>query len=391
MRKPLLAGISGMLLVLAACGSPTPAAPAASSQAPASAAAKPSTASTAGSASAKPAASAAASASAAGSAAAKPSAAGATAKPSASGSAQLKTVSFGLVGKNATEWPLYVGDAEGLFRDQGIKIDQIVTSASASTAQQLAAKAIDMGTSGIIDFIRAINSGAAITIANSSVSQPLYTMLAQPTIKTWADLKGKTVSIGGPKDITLIYLDAMAKANGLTTTDFQLTYAGSTNDRYTALKSGAVAGTFLFPPFDFVALGEGYTNLGSVQTVLPDLPFTAHATNVAWAQQNKDAIVGFEKGFLSAVKWLYTPANKDAAIKDLIQATNATPDAAAKTYDLFFTQSKNVYHMDGGFTEAGFNTLLKSLVTLGDLKEPVPPMSKFFDDSYVKAAAAALK
>jgi len=50
-----------------------------------------------------------------------------------------------------------------------------------------------------------------------------------------------------------------------------------------------------------------------------------------------------------------------------------------------------VYHTDGGFSEAGFNTLLKALVDLGDLKEPLPPMSKFFDDSYVKAAAAAIK
>jgi len=380
-----------MILILAACGGA--AAPTVGSAAPASsAAAKPAAASVASSASPKPAVSAAASAATVGSAAAKPSgAASASAKPAASGSAQLKTLSFGLVGKNATEWPLYIGDAEGMFRDQGIKLDQIVTSASASTAQQLAAKAIDMGTSGIVDFIRAINSGAAVVIANSSVSAPLYTMVAQPNLKSWADLKGKTVSIGGPKDITLIYLNAMAKANGLTSNDFQLTYAGSTNDRYTGLKSGAVAGTFLFPPFDFVALGEGYTNLGSVQKVLPDLPFTAHATNVAWAQQNKDTVVAFEKGFLKAVKWLYTPANKDAAIKDLIQATNATPDAAAKTYDLFFTQSKDVYHTDGGFSEAGFNTLLKALVDLGDLKEPLPPMSKFFDDSYVKAAAAAIK
>jgi len=197
MQNRLFGVLAGALLLLASCGggaAPVPSSPAAS----AATAAKPSGAS-AGAASAKPAVAASSSA--------KPAAAASlSAKPAASGAVQLKSVSFGLVGKNATEWPLYVGDAEGLFRDQGIKLDIAVTSASASTAQQLTAKAIDLGTSGIVDFIRAINSGAGITIANSSVAQPLYTMLAQKNIKTWADLKGKTVSIGGPKDITFIRL-----------------------------------------------------------------------------------------------------------------------------------------------------------------------------------------
>jgi hypothetical protein len=37
-------------------------------------------------------------------------------------------------------------------------------------------------------------------------------------------------------------------------------------------------------------------------------------------------------------------------------------------------------------TDAAMADILKSLVTLEDLKEPVPPATKYYDDSFLKAA-----
>ena len=74
----------------------------------------------------------------------------------------------------------------------------------AGAAQQLAAGALNLGYSGFPDFIRATNQGAPIKIVINAISAPPYGVYAKPAIKKISDLKGKTVSIGGSKDITLI-------------------------------------------------------------------------------------------------------------------------------------------------------------------------------------------
>ena len=61
---------------------------------------------------------------------------------------------------------------------------------------------------------------------------PPYALLAKPAIKRWSDLKGKTISIGGPKDITRIYLERMAMPNGVKPGDYDTVFAGATSARF---------------------------------------------------------------------------------------------------------------------------------------------------------------
>jgi len=68
--------------------------------------------------------------------------------------------------------------------------------------------------------------------------------------------------IGGAKDITRLYFEDMAKANRLGPGEYDYVFAGSTAARFSALTSGSVAATILFPPYNFLALREGYASLG---------------------------------------------------------------------------------------------------------------------------------
>src|SRR5579875_2468935 len=151
---------------------------------------------------------------------------------------QLQTIDVGLTAKTATDWPLYVADALGFFKRYGVAPNFIVVGSAAGNAQQLAA-------------------GSPITYAVNQVVTPPYTLVGKKEIKTPAGLKGKMIIIGGVNDITHIFLDALLKPAGLKPDDYTLTYAGGTNERYAALKSGSVDAAILFPPLNFRALSEG--------------------------------------------------------------------------------------------------------------------------------------
>src|SRR5262249_56262671 len=98
------------------------------------------------------------------------------------------------------------------------------------------------------DRIRGIDKGAPIAIVRIEMQAPPYALLAKPDIKRWTDLKGKTISIGGPKDITRIYLERMAEPNGLKAADYDTVFAGATSARFPAPQSPPPHPPILLPP-----------------------------------------------------------------------------------------------------------------------------------------------
>jgi hypothetical protein len=69
------------------------------------------------------------------------------------------------------------------------------------------------------------------------VQAPPYALLAKRDIKSIKELAGKTIIVGGAKDITRIFVDRMLAANGLKAPAFDYVFAGATNARFSALQS----------------------------------------------------------------------------------------------------------------------------------------------------------
>ena len=170
--------------------------------------------------------------------------------------AKAETVTVGLVGAiSSTHWPIYIGLTKGYFAAEDVKLDPVFIQSSAALVQQLTAGSIDLALStGLADPIRAIDKGAPIAIVRIEMQAPPYALLAKPAIKHWADLKGKTISIGGPKDITRIYLERMAVPNGLKPGDYDTVFAGATSARFAGSENQATLLALTESTFSSVAL-----------------------------------------------------------------------------------------------------------------------------------------
>lgn len=247
-----------------------------------------------------------------------------------------ETIEYGSVGgPSATLWPIYIAQEKGLLAAEGVGVDLVFAPSSAAVQQQLAAGSVQMADGGLNDPIRAIFEGAPIAIVRIEGQVPPYALLAKPSIGGIADLRGKTVIIGGAKDITLTYLARMLAPSGLKPEDCDLTYAGSTIARLSALQSGAVDAAMLFPPFNFHAESAGFKNLGLVYDYAKDLPFLAMVANRAWAGQNRATIEKFLAAYGKAVAWFDDPANRAEAVRILVAASHQAQDDTEKSYDLY--------------------------------------------------------
>ena len=169
-----------------------------------------------------------------------------------------QTVTVGTVGSaSANLWPAFIGINKGLFAEEDIKLDLVFVQSSAAMVQQLTAGSLDVTLStGLVDPIRAIDKGAPLAIVRFESQSAPYALLGRPEIVSLAGLRGKTISVGGAKDITRIFLERMLAPSGVRPGEFNMVYAGATAARAAALLSGAVDAAIVLPPFNFRASGR---------------------------------------------------------------------------------------------------------------------------------------
>jgi NitT/TauT family transport system substrate-binding protein len=267
---------------------------------------------------------------------------------------------------SANLWPLHIADKNGYFEEAGLNIDLVFAQSNASVIQQLAAGSYNVAPSaGMVDPIRAIDKGAPVALARIVIQAPPYALLAAPEIKKIEDLKGKTIIVGGAKDITRIFTERMLEPHGLKSGDYDYVFAGATSARFSALKSGAVAAALLTVPFNFYAESEGYTNLGFTFDYLPDMPFAGLAVNRTWAEANTDALKRFLAAYTKGVAWFDDPNNREAAIKIQMDTSKIARDDVEKAY--VFLHDKNLFEPTGMVSKRKVGNVIGALHDLGDL------------------------
>ncbi|HKT20251.1 MAG TPA: ABC transporter substrate-binding protein [Stellaceae bacterium] len=281
-------------------------------------------------------------------------------------------ITTGFVGApTANGWPWFVGMAKGFFAAAGIEIDPIYAPSAPGNIQQVSAGSLDLVSgSGLTDPLYAIEKGAPIAIARIvSLANP-YAMVAQKSIHSIRELKGKTIVIGGLADITRVYFDRMVEGNGLKQGEYDITVIGATPGRYAALRSGAADAALLIPPILFKAEHEGFNNIGRAYDYTKDLPFGGMIVNRNWAAQHRDAMQRLMPAYAKSLDWFLDDKNRAEAIAILQKAGNLQEQEVAESWD--FTRKIPAFETTGKVSKRLLGNLMTVLIKMGQLQAPIP-------------------
>jgi ABC-type nitrate/sulfonate/bicarbonate transport system substrate-binding protein len=279
----------------------------------------------------------------------------------------LDTVVVGTVGSaSANLWPVIIGIEKGLFAAEGVKVDLVYVQSSAQVVQQLTAGSLNITMStGIVDPIRAIEKGSPLAIIRLESQSPPYALVAKPEIKALKDLKGKVISLGGPKDITRIYVERMLAPSGVKPGEFDMVFAGASSARAQALLAGAVDAAILLPPFNFQATARGFNELGLTIDFTPELPFSCTAVNLDWAKAHPDLVKRVLVAHAKAIAWFEDDRNRAEAVAMLVKLSGLKPDEVEKAYDFF--RKGHYFEPTGKVSRKRLDALVDALVSLGDI------------------------
>jgi ABC-type nitrate/sulfonate/bicarbonate transport system substrate-binding protein len=140
-------------------------------------------------------------------------------------------------------WPIWVAQERGLFSEHGITVDIATTPGSVFQWTQLA-----MGYSNLaitlMDNVVAYHEGhgevpvlvpdaVAVMAADTRVLPALVTL---PEIKSYSDLRGRTLSVDAATTGFALVLVAMLEHGGLGKGDYELVRVGGVTERFEALQ-----------------------------------------------------------------------------------------------------------------------------------------------------------
>jgi ABC-type nitrate/sulfonate/bicarbonate transport system substrate-binding protein len=291
--------------------------------------------------------------------------------------------------RGAVYWWLFVAQTKGMQEELGIDFDPIYVSGGSPLIVQ-STESGSYQISGASDPVILANMrGADVAYIAGGTNKVLYSLMVQPEVTRYEDLRGKTFGAASLRGGTSTLLRKMLLDHGLVEDrDYSLVAAGSTNERYTAMRTGAIVGGMMGQPEDLRLLEEGYRRLGLTNESIPDYAFGTLFANRAWARANADLVVRFLRGHLRSLAWLNDPANKEEAISILVNATQTEDRYVRQSYELYVEQQQ-AFARRGELPVEAVDGVLHVMADSGELEPPLPPASRFMELSYLERAQAA--
>jgi ABC-type nitrate/sulfonate/bicarbonate transport system substrate-binding protein len=282
-------------------------------------------------------------------------------------------------------WPTMVAQAKGFLKARGIEVELVVTPRIPDSARALAAGSHQVGSFIPDTALLAVAQGASMSLVGIETDRAIYRLAVQPSVTSFADLRGKTFAVGAINDVTAGMLRRTLRLNGVLPDEYEIVGVGSTPERYAAVQSGHAIGVLLTPPLNLRAEREGFKMLANLAEILPPYTFAALMVNRDWAQGNRGAVARWLAAMQDSVRWLYDPANKEEAIAILAEWTRTSEDDARGTYGIVIEQDK-AYPADLRATRAHLEAMIDLMREVGTAPDPMPDLDRFLDNSYLDEA-----
>ena len=304
--------------------------------------------------------------------------------------AQTITVRYGQIPstiKTVSALQFTIAQRKGFFSREGINLAMVPIEGGANNMMA----ALDKGTVEITRtatpyLIQAVLKGSeGVAIAGETLT-PIYSLIAKPEIKTFADLKGKVVGLSLAVDTISISTRKLMAKNGIKEGNFKVKELVGTPARADCLRKGECDAVPLGQPEDFLLMKQGYQRLGVSTDAVPSFLFTVSAVRKSWGEKNQEALVRYVRGLASAFRFMRDPANRDEVVRMTAETTGSPEEIARQTLSLYFEPDRGVVPKQGELDVKGLGQVIQFMAEAGELKPPLPAPERFVDLQYLKAA-----
>ena len=286
--------------------------------------------------------------------------------------------------------PLIAAQTKGFFGKRGLEVEIKIAPTSDEMRKGLAEGRYQI-VHGAID-----NAVAMAEVAKADMAVVIggdngwNQLIVQPGVGAITDLRGKTVIVDAPNTAYALQLYEMLAQSGLKKGDYEVKPVGATFRRLEAIRDDkTIAASMLNPPFSVLAEKAGLKNMGSAVKAIGPYQATAGFVMRPWAKANEDTLTKYLQAYVEGVRWSLDPANKEQAVRFLMDRLKLAEDVATQAYAV--ATGPEGFAKDGAVDIEGFKNVLKLRAThLGTWGGTPPSPEKYLDLSYYQKAFAGL-
>lgn len=291
-------------------------------------------------------------------------------------------------------WPIWAAQEKGYFRDNGVEVNLTPTPGSVFQMVGLIDGKFDIAMTAIDNLI-AYREGEGEDpkvgpdlVAVMGADQGFLKLVSVPEVSSIGALRGRTVSVDARSTGYAFVLFELLDRAGLREPDYNVERAGGVLQRFQALMEKKHDATLLLSPFEVQAEARGFHVLASASDALGAYQGLVAAVRKSWAEEHRDALVGYVRAYVQGVEWLYDPANRAEAIALLRKNLPAMSAEGAEAAYRVLLDPATGFQRKGAISLEGVGRVLALRTKWSEQKKPLGPPSRYYDPAYYDAAMA---
>jgi ABC-type nitrate/sulfonate/bicarbonate transport system substrate-binding protein len=289
-------------------------------------------------------------------------------------------------------WPVWVAQAKGWFAREGIDLEVTPTPGSVFQLTGLIEGRFDIAIT-LIDNVIAYRSGqgeAPVTGPDlfafmAADTRVLPTLVTLPEIRSYADLRGKSLTVDAMTTGYAFVLRAMLEHGGLRGGEYTLDSIGGAQQRYDDLLARRHAGCLLNSPLEGLLIAQGFNALDTAANVVGRYQGQVGAARRSWAVAHPSLVRGFARAFLDAVTWLYDEGNRAEANAIFRANVRGADDAAADTARKVLFNDVNGMPADGHIDAEAVANVIALRAKFGSPPKALEMPRDYYDETYLAA------
>jgi NitT/TauT family transport system substrate-binding protein len=294
--------------------------------------------------------------------------------------AQLKKVRFSVSAASIAEGSFKIAHVKGFYRDEGLDVEVILIRGAVGM-QALLGGSVDY-TSASGSTIAAAVRGMPVKLVFIASAKPQFDLIAQPEIRSVADLKGKHVGISSRGGAVDLLTQLIVQKNGLVPNkDVISLVVGGQEDTVLALRAGRISAALLTPPRPLILQREGFNRIGYSGDYMPTYPSGGIGVTDDKIKSSPNDVLAFVKGSVRSLQ--FVRQNRAEAMKILSDYFSIKDKAVSEAFfELYLSRLPANGSADEAWMKGAIDFTQKSI---GGVTKEIPA-SQVFDFSFVNKA-----
>jgi NitT/TauT family transport system substrate-binding protein len=271
----------------------------------------------------------------------------------------------GLSSVNVAFLPVYVTEAKGYFKDEGLDVLLVLFNAGATNLQALIGGDVQIMGSAFVETIGGRAAGVDIKNFWGVCNIMPFQLYSQPDFKSMKQAKGKRFAISRFGSLTDFLTRATLRHFGVDEKEVTILQIGSTPARFAALSAKGVDASIVWFPVTEIAKAQGYNKLLDLKEVFPEWPYETFAAKESYLAKERDQVNRFLRAHQRGVKYMLD--NKADAVRIMQKYVKMDPAYAGAGYDEY----RNSFPLNGQIAEKVIPVVIEEEFRTGRIKKKI--------------------